>query len=146
MFKNKEDSRVAGEIGNSNNIVGKGTIVKGNIETLGNIRIEGKVIGNVKTKSKIALGQSCQVKGDVVAQNAEISGEVNGTIEIADVLILRPTAVINGDILTNKLIVESGASLNGGCKMSVMPKEIKIGDQGPGSNGGSNQEQARAPA
>ena len=145
MFTNKEDRQAAGEI-SSNNIVGKGTIVEGNIETLGNIRIEGKVIGNVKTKSKIALGQSCQVKGDVVAQNAEISGEVNGTIEIADVLILRPTAVINGDILTNKLIVESGASLNGTCKMGVMPKEIKIGDQGPGSNGGFKQEQYPAPA
>ena len=145
MFTNKADRRVAGEI-STNNIVGKGTIVEGNIETFGNIRVEGKVIGNVKTKSKIALGQSCHVKGNVVAQNAEISGEVNGTVEIADVLILRPTAVINGDILTNKLIVESGASFNGGCKMGITTKEIKIGDQEPGSNGGFNQEQARAPS
>ncbi len=62
------------------------------------------------------------------------------------VLILRPTAVINGDILANKLIVESGASFNGGCKMGVTTKDIKIGDQEPGSNGGFKQEQARAPA
>jgi len=136
MFTNKEDSRVAGEISNSSNIVGKGTIVEGNIETFGNIRIEGKVIGNVKTKSKIALGQSCHVKGNVAAQNAEISGEVNGTIEIADVLILRSTAVINGDILANKLIVESGAYFNGGCKMSVTTKD----------NVGFKQEPDRAPA
>ncbi len=143
MFTNKEDRRVAGEIGN---IVGEKTIVEGNIETSGNIRVEGKVIGNVKTKSKIVLGQSCHVKGIVVAQNAEISGEVDGAIEIADVLILRPTAVINGDILTNKLIIESGAAFNGGCKMGITTKDIKIGDKQPGSNGGFKQEQAGAPA
>lgn len=145
MFTNKEDKRVADEISNSSNIVGKGTIVEGNIETFGNIRVEGKVIGNVKTKSKIALGQSCHVEGNVIAQNAEIAGEVNGIVEIADVLILRPTAVINGDIITNKLIVESGASFNGGCKMGVTTKDIKIGDNEPSSNG-IKQEQARVTA
>ena len=145
MFTNKEDKRVADEISNSSNIVGKGTMVQGNIETFGNIRVEGKVIGNVKTKSKIALGQSCHVEGNVVAQNAEIAGEVNGTVEISDVLILRPTAVINGDILTNKLIVESGASFNGGCKMGVITKDIKIGEKEPSSNG-IKQEEARVTA
>ena len=145
MFTNKEDKRVADEISNSSNIVGRGTTVEGSIETSGNIRVEGKVIGDVKTKSKIALGQSCHVRGNVVAQNAEIAGEVNGTVEIADVLILRPTAVINGDILTNKLIVESGASFNGGCKMGVTTKDIKIGDNGTSSNG-IKQEQARVTA
>ncbi len=140
MFTNKEDRRVADEISNSSNIVGKGTMVEGNIETFGNIRVEGKVIGNVKTKSKVALGQSCHVEGNVVAQNAEIAGEVNGTVEIADVLILRPTAVINGDILTNKLIVESGASFNGGCKMGITTKDIKIGDTEQGSNGIKHQQ------
>jgi len=70
MFTNKEDRRVAGVISNSSNIVGKETIVQGNIETFGSIRIEGKVIGNVKTKSKVALGQSCHVKGNLFAQKS----------------------------------------------------------------------------
>jgi len=145
MFTNKEDRKMADEISNSSNIVGKGTTVEGNIETHGNIRVEGRVIGNIKTKSKIALGQSCHVEGNVVAQNAEIAGEVSGTVEISDVLILRPTAVINGDILTNKLIVESGASFNGGCKMGVTTKDIKIGENGPSSNG-VKQEEVRVSA
>lgn len=115
---------------NSSNIIGKGTIVEGNIETYGNIRIEGKVNGSVKSKSKIALGQSSYVDGNIVAQNAEISGEVKGVIEVSDQLILRPSAIIAGDIITNKLIVESGATFNGGCKMGVAQKEIKIGPNG----------------
>ncbi len=130
MFASKEDHKVAEEISNSSNIIGKGTVLEGNIETFGNMRIEGKVIGNVKTKSKIALGQSSHVDGNILAQNAEVAGEVKGKLEVTDILILKPTAVIHGDIITNKLIVESGATFNGGCKMGVTNKEIKIGDNG----------------
>ena len=129
MF-NKEEKKVADEISNSSNIIGKGTVVEGNIETFGNLRIEGKVSGNIKTKSKVALGQSSRVEGSILAQNAEVAGEVSGTVEITELLLLRPSARIDGDIITNKLIVESGATFNGGCKMGMKVKEIKIGDNG----------------
>ncbi|MDX1628008.1 MAG: polymer-forming cytoskeletal protein, partial [Fulvivirga sp.] len=99
MFTSKEDHKAAEEISNSSNIIGKGTRLDGDIETYGNIRIEGKVVGNVKTKSKIALGQSSEVEGNILAQNAEVAGEVKGKLEVTDVLILKPTAVIHGDIV-----------------------------------------------
>ena len=130
MFKNKHENMAAQDASNSSNIIGKGTVVEGNIETFGNIRIEGKVNGSVKSKSKIALGQSSFVEGNIISQNAEISGEVKGVLEISDQLILRPSSIINGDIVTNKLIVESGATFTGGCKMGVAQKEIKIGVNG----------------
>lgn len=127
MF-NKEEKKVAEDISNSSNIIGKGTTVEGNIETFGNIRVEGKVIGDIKTKSKVALGQSSRVEGNILAQNAEVAGEVSGTIEVTELLLLKPTAIISGDIITNKLIVESGSTFNGGCRMGVTIKEIKIGE------------------
>ncbi len=145
MFASKEDHKVAEEISNSSNIIGKGTVLKGHIETYGNIRIEGHVIGNIKTKSKIVLGNSSQVEGDVLAQNAEVEGELKGNIKITDVLILKPTAVIHGDIITNKFIVESGATFNGGCKMGVTDKDIKIGESALNTNGKSvKTEEAKA--
>ena len=130
MFKNKEEKKVAEDVTNSSNIIGKGTILEGSIETYGNIRIEGKVEGNVTTKSKIALGQSSRVAGNILAQNAEVAGEVKGKVEVSDLLLIKPSAVIHGDIITNKLIVESGASFNGSCKMGVSIKEIRIGSNG----------------
>jgi cytoskeletal protein CcmA (bactofilin family) len=130
MFSNKSDKMSSQDISNSSNIIGKGTILEGNIESFGNIRIEGKVNGSVKSKSKIALGQSSHVEGNIVAQNAEIAGTVKGVVEVTDQLILRPTAIIEGDIVTSKFIVESGSKFNGGCKMGVSQKEIKIGENG----------------
>ncbi len=130
MFKNKQENMAAQDASNSSNIIGKGTVVEGNIETFGNIRIEGKVNGSVISKSKIVLGQSSVIDGNIIAQNAELSGEVKGLVEISDQLILRPSSVIDGDIATNKLIVESGATFNGGCKMGIPQKEIKIGTNG----------------
>ena len=126
---NKNQKEVE-ELSNSSNIIGKGTIVNGSIETFGNIRVEGKVVGDIKTKSKAAFGHSSQVDGSVLAQNAEVAGHITGTIEVTEQLVLKTTATIDGDIITNKLLVESGAVFNGKCKMGVKSKEIKIGKPG----------------
>lgn len=133
MFTSKEQKKVAEEISNSTNTIGKGTVLEGNIETYGNIRIEGKVIGNIKSKSKIALGNSSQVEGNIIAQNADLEGEVKGRIEISEMLILKATAVVHGDIITGKLVVEPGAVFNGTCKMGTAVREIKMGENGQGS-------------
>jgi cytoskeletal protein CcmA (bactofilin family) len=130
MFTSKEEKRVAEEISNSSNTIGKGTYLEGNVETYGNIRIEGKVTGNVKSKSKVALGPSSLIQGNVIAQNADLEGEVKGRIEVAELLVLKATAVIHGDIITGKLVVEPGAVFNGTCKMGALVKEIKTAENG----------------
>jgi cytoskeletal protein CcmA (bactofilin family) len=128
MFNNKEARKEQVELSNSSTQIMKGTTVEGNIETFGNVRVEGKIIGNIKSKSKIALGDSSFVEGNIISQNAEIAGEVKGTVDVTEVLTLKATAVIKGDIVTGKLVVEAGAVWNGTIKMGTAPKEIKIGD------------------
>ena len=130
MFNNKQEkNQMAQDITSSSNTVGKGTTINGDLETFGNIRIDGKVVGNIKTKSKLVLGTTSHIEGNVLAQNAEIEGEVKGIVEITELLVLKPSAVVHGDIITNKLIVESGATFNGACKMGVATKSIKIGEE-----------------
>ena len=129
MFK-KDENKVAEDLSNSSNTIGKGTTIQGNLETYGNIRVDGRVVGNIITKSKLVLGQSSFVDGNVLAQNAEVLGEVKGKLEVTDLLTLKPSAVVHGDIITNKLVVETGAKFNGGCKMGNAVKEIKIGENG----------------
>ncbi len=130
MFTTKDEKKAAEEISNSSNVIGKGTVLDGNIETFGNIRIEGRINGNIKSKSKIALGHSSHVDGNITAQNADVEGAVRGKIEISDVLVLKATAVVHGDISTGKLVVEPGAVFNGSCKMGAAIKDIKSAENG----------------
>lgn len=128
MFNNN-DKQVAAEAMNSNNIIGKGTTFTGNIETYGNIRIEGKVIGDVISKSKVAIGPSAIIEGKLLSQIAEIEGAVKGKIEVTDHLILKPTCKVEGDIVANKLTVESGAKFDGQCKMGEKNLKIELNDK-----------------
>ena len=134
MFTTKEEKKAAEEISNSSNVIGKGTTIEGSIETFGNIRIEGRINGNIKSKAKIALGNSSHVDGNITAQNADVEGGVKGKIEISEVLVLKATAVVHGDISTGKLVVEPGAVFNGSCKMGAAIKEIKIAENGSGAH------------
>lgn len=131
MLTSKEQKRAAEEISNSSNVIGKGTVLEGNIETYGNIRIEGRINGNIKSKSKVALGNGSHVEGNITAQNADIEGEVKGKVDITELLVLKSTAVIHGDIITSKLVVEPGAMFNGSCKMGMV-KDIKFAETGSG--------------
>ncbi len=126
MF-NKDDNRNLAVQSTPSNIISRGTILEGNIKTSGNLRIEGRVIGNLITKGKAALAQSSYVDGNILAKNAEVAGEVKGKVEVSEMLILKPTCVIHGDIVTNKLIVESGATFNGGCTMGAHIDDIQLG-------------------
>jgi cytoskeletal protein CcmA (bactofilin family) len=129
MLNTKEQKRAAEELSSSSNTIGKGTFLEGNIETYGNIRIEGRIRGDVKSKSKVALGNSSNIEGNITAQNADIEGEVRGKLDIAETLVLKATAVVHGDINTGKLVVEPGAVFNGSCKMGATIKEIKIASE-----------------
>ena len=132
MFKNekvKEKEKVSQDFINSNNIIGKGSTFNGNIDTYGNLRVEGRIIGNVRSKSKIAVGTSAIIEGNILAQVAEIEGEVKGSVEVTDVLILKPDCSISGDIITNKLIVEAGAKFDGQCKMGNAASKIEFDEK-----------------
>ena len=124
MFSKEE--RKNEDQSSTSNIIGKETVLQGSIESVGNIRVEGKVYGNAKARAKFVMGNDAYVDGNVVARTAEVAGKIKGNIEISELLILKPTAVINGDILTNKLVVEPGATFNGGCQMGHLAKEIDI--------------------
>ena len=116
MF-NSNEKKIAKELRESTNIIGKGTTLEGNLHTSGNLRIEGKVIGSIQTKAKAVLGDTSVIEGNITAQHAEISGEIQGTIRVAGLLTLKPTASVNGDIITSKLVFEEGAKFNGKCNM-----------------------------
>lgn len=143
MFKNQKEEKVSQDFVNSNNIIGKGSTFTGNIDTYGNLRVEGRIIGNIRSKSKIAVGQSAFIEGNILAQVSEIEGEVKGSVEVTDLLILKPTCVISGDIIANKLVVEAGAKFEGQCKMGGAAKKIDF--EGNAQQEGKTTEEKKLP-
>jgi cytoskeletal protein CcmA (bactofilin family) len=108
------------------NMIGLGTFIKGDLSSDGDLRIDGKIEGIVKSKSKIAMGASSVITGNVVARSADISGRIDGDIQVNETLFLRASAKVNGEIKTSKLVIESGAEFNGSCHMSNQESNKKL--------------------
>jgi len=100
------------------NLFGAGTVVKGEITSNGDFRIDGTLIGTINSKGKVVIGTTGVVEGEIICQNADISGVIKARITVAELLALKSTAQLNGDIITNKLSVEPGAKFSGACNMN----------------------------
>lgn len=95
------------------NVIGKGTVIEGNIIAEGDLTIEGTVRGDVTTKSTLIIGPTCIVEGNILADHAEVAGQVKGTVQALGLLVIKSSSMIDGDVLTKNLNVESGSTFNG---------------------------------
>jgi len=126
---------------NSINVIGPDTTVEGNIISNGDIRIDGKLIGSITTSSKLVLGVSGIIEGDLEAKSADVSGQVKGNLTVGEILYLKQSSKVMGDIKTGKLVVESGSEFNGTCAMSG--QAIPIASRTPNSTNDKQEAVAR---
>lgn len=118
MFANKKNERLPEQRGSSFNLIANGTEITGDINTSGDLRIDGQVIGNVTCTAKLVIGETGTIKGNVNCLSGEVSGTVRGQIIAKEVLQLNHSASILGDIEAIRFVVEDGASINGRCTTS----------------------------
>jgi cytoskeletal protein CcmA (bactofilin family) len=107
------------------NRIVEGTSIEGEIRCESNIRIDGTFVGNLTTKGRLVIGPAGRIEGIVNCQNAEIEGLVKGKLFVQQMLSLKGTAKVEGDIFTDKLAVEPGSSFTGACNMGAKVKEMK---------------------
>ncbi len=103
-------------------IVSRDLSIVGDLLSDGEIQIDGAVNGDIRTKTLI-VGETANVKGEIVADNVKILGSVDGQIR-AKVVKLAASAHVVGDILHEDLAIETGAFLEGHCKRMVMPEDL----------------------
>ena len=125
MF-NSKTKLSSGDLSNgSTTIIGAGTVINGDIESDGDIRIDGLLSGNLFAKSKIFIGPEGTVEGDINAMQADVLGKVTGQIKIKELLQLLGKCDVQGDIFAGKLQVEPSASYNGCCHTGANIVELK---------------------
>ncbi|MCB0479935.1 MAG: polymer-forming cytoskeletal protein [Flavobacteriales bacterium] len=112
------------------NHIATGTKITGDIETNGDFRLDGVLIGSINSKGKVVLGESGSIEGEVFCQNANISGEIKGKVMVKELLSMQATARIHGDVETAKLSIEPGANFTGSCNMGAVIKDINAKSDG----------------
>lgn len=107
------------------NMIVHGTSIEGSIKADNDIRIDGQLIGKLHCKGKLIIGPTGTIDGEVFCTNAVIEGAFKGKINVEEILSVRESARIEGDIKTDKLTVQAGAVFNVNCEMGgqqIKPK------------------------
>ncbi|MBZ9777806.1 polymer-forming cytoskeletal protein [Psychroflexus sp. CAK8W] len=124
MFSEKKNNPMNSDLTKEQNKIAQGTVFKGGIDSQGSFRIEGKVIGNIKTPGKIVVGKTGYIEGQIECENADFEGEFKGELKVSKLLTLRATAKIEGEVFADKLSIEPGAVFNATCSMKGAMKSI----------------------
>lgn len=104
-------------------IIGNNTQLEGNITTKGTIKVDGRINGNIET-DWIILGEKSYLKGNIVAAGIVIAGYVEGNITAKEVVEVKRTGQVRGDLTTSKLVVIEGGFVDG--KVSMKKDGAKV--------------------
>lgn len=109
----------------------QGTVVEGSVRSESDIRVDGTIRGKLYCEAKVIIGPSGHVNGEVRCKNAVIEGKFEGVIQVQEVLNIRESASVSGEVSTNKLLVQAGAVFNVTCSMGVETRNTSM----PGAAG-----------
>lgn len=127
--KNKTEMQQEKTNGGAATLIGAGTTLKGDISSNSDLRIDGTVIGNIKSAAKIIIGSSGVVEGDISCNQSDIVGKVSGNVRAKELLQLRGECVVTGNLYAGKLQVEPSATFNGQCHMGANVVEMNNNEQ-----------------
>jgi cytoskeletal protein CcmA (bactofilin family) len=119
MFQKKEFES------NFDIVLGPNSIIKGDMESEGSIRVDGKVIGNITTLGNVIVSENAYVNGNITSASAEIYGVCEGNVQVKGKLNLHQNATLIGDVLAKSFNTKEGASFKGNCIVDP-DEELKI--------------------
>lgn len=114
MAKNNNETE-----NNGINIIGIGTEIKGDVISNGDIRVDGSLTGKLSTRGKVVIGVTGKIKGEINCKNSDVEGYIEGKITVAQLLSLKATSQILGDIVAARLAIEPGCRFTGNCDMNA---------------------------
>ncbi|KFF07399.1 bactofilin family protein [Flavobacterium reichenbachii] len=119
-------------LGKTNRIV-EGTSIIGDIVSKADFRLDGELIGNFTSQGKIVIGAKGVVKGEIICNNADIEGLFHGKIKVLEILNIKSTAQIHGEVAVGKLSIEPGADFTATCTMLANSNQVIMLEDGKGT-------------
>jgi cytoskeletal protein CcmA (bactofilin family) len=94
--------------------IGKSVVIKGELSGSENLYVDGNVEGNIELRNhSLTVGPNGNVKANVIAKSVVIQGKLDGSVTGSERVELRKSAVVNGDVTTQRIAIEEGAFLKG---------------------------------
>jgi len=145
MFNNRSGN----EQGKANatampNHINSDTTIEGSIKAKGNLRIDGVLKGTLECQGRLVVGATGTIEGEIKCENAEIEGTIRANITVSDLLTLKSTARVHGDIHSKKLAIEPGATFTGSCSMGTGAVIKDLSDVGRNQQQQQQQKQRTA--
>lgn len=111
--------------------------VTGDLDSEGDIQIDGYVEGDVRSSS-VTVGEHAVVSGGINADIVNVSGTVKGQIH-GKVVQLTSTAKVTGDIVHESLAIDAGAFIQGLCRhVDTLSRSDKGGETNGASEGSAS--------
>ncbi len=111
------------------NSIDTGYNLEGDLVSTGDVRVDGILKGSVKTAGKLVLGDAGIIEGKTQCKSAIRAGEIKGTVQTEELLTLKATAKLSGEIITSKLAIEPGAIFSGKCSMGPVIKKMNKNEE-----------------
>jgi cytoskeletal protein CcmA (bactofilin family) len=94
-------------------VIGRGTVVRGNVRGSGSLEILGRVEGDVNVSGELVLGEESAVRGSVTGSHITVSGAVQGDVRGSEAVLLERGARVVGDLTAPRIGVATGALVKG---------------------------------
>ncbi|MDD7456440.1 MAG: polymer-forming cytoskeletal protein [Bacteroidales bacterium] len=113
----KQNENTAGNVAGESSKISAGTTIRGEIQSPNDIMLDGNFEGKIISQSRVTVGTKANIKGDIICNNCDFSGKIEGNFFVKDTLSLSGSCIVNGDLHIKRLQVELDAKFNGNCHM-----------------------------
>ena len=103
----------------------QGVKIEGTLEISGTFRVDGQVVGTVKCKDKLIVGEKAHIEGEIESSVVMVAGKVTGTVRGTSRIEIAPSGLIEGEVYTSTLVIEAGGVIEGRCHMRSEPKQFE---------------------
>lgn len=132
--RDNSSNRSAQNMAAGHNMIVANTRLTGNVVAANDFRIDGEFEGSLDCAAKVIIGEGGRFEGDIKCDNAVVEGYFKGHLSVREVLYVKESAEIFGEVVTGKLVVQSGSIFEVKCKMTDQSQQ-EVTFDGSSQNG-----------